>query len=103
MCNNIVIEEVYTIINSKTTKNRNKIINIFNQLKEIFVGFKTDETDYEVDDKQPDITDICLFQKVKNLHNKVKVKEHKDQKINSRSDAYQITSFFSIIKSSKYS
>ena len=86
MCNNIVIEEVYTIINSKTTKNRNKIINIFNQLKEIFVGFKTgdktddktDGTDYEVDDKQPDIADICLFQKVKNLHNKVKVNEHKD-------------------------
>ena len=38
-------------------------------MKEIFVGFKTgdktddktDGTDYEVDDKQPDIADICLF------------------------------------------
>ena len=72
-----IAEDVNKFNKLKPRESRKKILSIFKQLEEIFMGSKADEeVDDEVDDEIDDETDeqrdttVCLNQVLKNLLNK---------------------------------
>ena len=68
MYKNTIAKEVKTVMESQSTKNtenRKRIVEIFMQLREIFIGSKTidddeieDKADNKADDKQQDTADM---------------------------------------------
>ena len=64
---NDIVDGINTIVKSRATKPRTKMVDIFKQLKETFVSRVTDDkiydktynkSDYETDEQQPDTTDM---------------------------------------------